>query len=462
MSRLTLFCTLVLVLALSVPAYAAVQNVKVSGDLTFRAIYRDQYDLKDNDDANSEVDEYLTQQLGINVDADLTDNVSTQVRIVNERDWEVANDTTNLDLGVDLANVTLKELFYSPLTVIVGRQDVVYGRGFIVGSALLTGFADPEGSLGANEYTDYTAFDAIRAILDYDPWTIDMIWAKIDENGLASEDDIDLYGINVGYQFEDYNAEAELYLFVKEDRSTIVNGGNGDNGEADPATNTVYTLGTRGSMEPIENLSIWGEVAFQFGDYSIAADVDDAGSEYVDRDRQAWALDIGAEYNWADTNWTPSLGGEYIYFSGEAYDATNGAAGCGDYEGWDPMYRGSFTSAIRDFQTTLYATNDPNDQAATTNQHEFSLFGSIRPIDDLALTARWNYYRADEAYFTDRDEEIGHEIDLQAIYDYTEDVQVGLLAAWFIPGDYYDGETTEANKGNDTAFDLVGTMKVTF
>jgi len=52
---------------------------------------------------------------------------------------------------------------------------------------------------------------------------------------------------------------------------------------------------------------------------------------------------------------------------------------------------------------------------------------------------------------------IGNEVDLQAIWDYTEDVSFGLLAGWFMPnGDVYYG-------GNDTiASDVVGTVKVSF
>jgi hypothetical protein len=58
---------------------------------------------------------------------------------------------------------------------------------------------------------------------------------------------------------------------------------------------------------------------------------------------------------------------------------------------------------------------------------------------------------------------LGNEIDAKLIYDYTEDVQLGLNLGWFIPGDAFaknDGGTTGGNK--ETASQIIGSMKVTF
>ena len=56
---------------------------------------------------------------------------------------------------------------------------------------------------------------------------------------------------------------------------------------------------------------------------------------------------------------------------------------------------------------------------------------------------------------TDRDH-LGDEVDLLVIYDYTEDVQLGLNAGIFMPGNAFD----EVNDRNATQ--LIGSMKVTF
>jgi len=112
---LTLICVLAVAVALCVPAYAEVQNVKVSGDLTVRSLYRSNYDLDDNDANSTGVtpsnnsDNYFMQSVGINIDADLTDNVSTTVRLVNQRDWDNnSSGSATFDVDLDLAYVTLK------------------------------------------------------------------------------------------------------------------------------------------------------------------------------------------------------------------------------------------------------------------------------------------------------------------------------------------------------------------
>jgi hypothetical protein len=133
------------------PAMADVQNVKISGDIDAKAIWHENYDLKKEDNTESETNATVTRfqddegfalsTVRVRIDADLTDNVSTAVRLLNQRKWG-ADDADTGDIEINLANVTLNELLYSPLTVTVGRQDLQYGRGFIVGSGLLL---DPNG-----------------------------------------------------------------------------------------------------------------------------------------------------------------------------------------------------------------------------------------------------------------------------------------------------------------------------
>ncbi|PIW80667.1 MAG: hypothetical protein COZ98_01090, partial [Candidatus Omnitrophica bacterium CG_4_8_14_3_um_filter_43_15] len=189
------------------PAFAEVQNVKVSGDITVRSVLRDNYALDKTATATNsgKSQTYFMQSVGLNIDADLTDNVSTAVRLVNQRDWDNNNGgTTDFPVDLDLAYVTLKEMIYAPLTLTIGRQDLWFGRGLIVGANL----QDFNDSIQANEYTETSAFDAIRATLDLAPWKLDLLYSKIAENTIiattaaAAKDDIDLYGVNLGYKFD--------------------------------------------------------------------------------------------------------------------------------------------------------------------------------------------------------------------------------------------------------------------
>ena len=101
MRKMILVGLLAFAVALTGTAYAEVQNVKVSGDIDMKAVIHHNYDLKlkqknengttggvtpavTNDDDAS----FFLQTTRVRVDADLTDNVSTHVRLLNQRFWD--------------------------------------------------------------------------------------------------------------------------------------------------------------------------------------------------------------------------------------------------------------------------------------------------------------------------------------------------------------------------------------
>ncbi|MDD3088479.1 MAG: alginate export family protein [Candidatus Omnitrophica bacterium] len=491
MKFLRVLCVLAMVFAFTASAYAETQSVKVSGDITMRGFARDNFDLSKNDldaadvagGSSSQTSNWATfaqSTAEIQVEADLTDNVSGVMRLVNQRVWGDQNYTSNgnaelvrpsgiadmtavqtrtggdaYTVDMDLAYIELKEFLYSPLTLKIGRQDLWFGKGFIIGNSLM----DPEGALYAPEYTAINSFDAVRATLDYDPWTIDVVYAKISENLYRGDDDKNLMGLNVGYVFDQYNAEAEAYYWYKQDRNpvsatttntasirTVENHINGD----------VHTLGMRGSFDPIEDWTVALEGAYQAGQFLGIA------QQRSDRDRQAWAIDamIECRYWQDDFAWKPVVSAEYIWYSGgrETGDRTTNTDST--YTGWDSMYRGKFDTAIREFQNVFYATR----QASTpsyTNQHQILLKGTVEPTDSLTFTATYGNFWLDRVYQTAGPNEnnkkyVGAEVDLELTWDYTEDVSFGLLTGWFFPGDHF------GSNSDDIASNLVGTVKLSF
>ncbi len=460
MKLIRTICVLGLALCLATSVYAGTQSVKISGDVAVRGIFRSDYDLDANNaetgaatTGSNNWQNYFMTNTEVQVDADLTDNVSAVIRLFNQRDWNAGAAPAvavpdEFDVSVDLMYVELKEFLYSPLTLKIGRQDIWMGKGFIVGANI----ADPDASIAANEYSSVTSFDAVRATLDYDPWTVDAFSAIMAEGNISSNDDNTMWGLNVGYLFDVYNAEAEGYWFYKNDSNST------------PATfvkthNTVHTIGLRGSADPLEDWTAAAEAAYQFGDYVGFPD------QRAERDRSAWALDISAECRYfKDTfAWKPVLGAEYIYYSGDnASDPDTSTTGT--YNSWDVMYRGKFDSKIRDFYGLYYTSamcaDDVNAESALTNQHSICLYGSLQPMDSLTFDTKFFVYWQDEnrvvTGMEDRDEYLGAEIDLELVWDYTEDVSFGLLTAWFIPGDFY------ASGYDSEAADIVGSMKLSF
>ncbi len=486
MRRLILVGLLAFAVALTGTAYAEVQNIKVSGDIGMAGISHNNYDLKEKNRnfshegtggpdnvSNDDSENFFLSTVHLQVDADLTDNVSTSVRLINQRKWDAqtaAFDNVNLDN----AYVTLKEFLYSPLTIVAGRQNLIYGNQFIVGNGRL---ADPEGvfpstaTTGAQatgrEFSAYNSFDAIRAILDFAPLTIEAFVAKNNETGVPTNDE-DLYGLVVNYKLDRWDAEIEPYWFFLNDESgartvTVNDSVLSSNAARAYEVNRVHTVGLRAAASPVENLKLSAEGAHQFGEL---IDTGPAGAlvDYSERDRDAWAASVYANYTWAKVPWTPSTGVGWVFFSGEEPANERGTTGTGvtnqhdDFNAWDSIYRGSFTTYIQDFlggqdaPANLYTTLDRNDTGGATNRNHLYFDVSAKPMQDVTLWARLIHSWFDEAPRPGRDKEVGNELDVKALYDYTEDVQLSAWGGWFLPGDYYDGEVNSALRSDDLAW----------
>ena len=447
---LVIFTAVIFVASAASLAFAEVQNIKVSGDIGINAISRDGFDL--GTDSALQSSSTIMSTTRVRIDADLTDNVSATVRLLNERDWNVeAADgaADNSDMDLDLAYVTLKEMLYSPLTLTLGRQELRFGNGLIVG--------DPDtnalsvSAIQAEDLSARKAFDAIRATLDYDPLTVDVIYSKITENGTLigdeERDDTDLFGVNAAYDLGDnYGTVLEGYLFVRRDESTNAGAALAN---ASARTDTIYCPGLRISTNPIERLNVQAEAAVQVG--KVVTDTTGA-----DADREARAAQVIANYA-LDMDMSPVLGASYTWLSGDDTSTSNN-------EGWNQMFEDQTAGHIIN---TIFTA---------TNTHLINLKGSLKPADDLTIALDYVTLWLDEsnvyvgattlplatgtkyagAATATGEKHLGQEIDLGLTYDYTEDVQLGLLCGYFYPGDAFDGANSE------NATEVIASCKVSF
>ncbi|MDP2923062.1 MAG: alginate export family protein [Candidatus Omnitrophota bacterium] len=454
--RLILILALAFVVGLCATTYAAVQNVKVSGDLDVKGVLRNSIALADNP-SNVNFGESITAILStvrLRVDADLTDNVSTTVRLLNERVWG-EEDSASTDIDLDLAYVTLKEFLYSPLTLTVGRQELRFGNGLIIGDPDTNGIAaghtgTPVGlPISLDDLSSRKAFDAIRATLNYDPLVVDLVMSKIDENNVQQYDGVDLYGANAAYKFnKDLMGEAYLWQRSRDVASTT----------GITKAENLRTAGAKALYTGTKDLALGLEGAFQFGDH--AANVllypDEGSANNRNRKVTAYAIQAIASRAFPKVKYTPSARFSYTYLSGDKYSSLSD-----NYRGWSPMFEDQAGG-------TLF-----NKILGYSNAQLFNLSGSMKPMDDVTATLDYYYLRAnqpfnstgtvvlsgvtsDPAYTMKNKKGLGSEIDLGLKYDYTEDVQFGLGAGWFIPGSAFD----KVNK--KTASQVIGSMKVTF
>ena len=433
---LKLMSVLAIVALIAVPAFAEVQNVKVSGDIDSKMITRDNYNLGSGTSGNGsdDTDKWFMSTTRVQVDADLTDNVSTSVRLLNERDWNVeTNATTDIDL--DLAYVKLKEMFYAPLTMTIGRQNIRLGSGLVVGDPDTndtSAISAASGTITAQDLSARKSFDAVRATLDYNPLVVDLFMAVINPGTIGSgntNNDTNLYGVNAAYKFDKYNSEAEAYIVSNNARSTTTKS----------ITTDVY--GVRGSLEPISKLVLNGEFAVQRGTFSAT------------QDRSAWAADAAASYA-IDYKWSPKVGVGYVYRSGDK------AGNTGDYKAWNTMYEDQTHGIVAN-----QIFND-NNEGGDSNSEIITANASINPIQDLTVAVDYyNFALAEKLtnlstmngtiIMTDK-KTLGQEVDLSLGYDYTEDVKLGLTIGLFLPGDAF------SNVNDSAASTVMADVKVSF
>ena len=461
MKRLITFCIVLTAIALvTVPAFAEVQNVKVSGDINSAGVLREDYDLLSNNQTavgDQENTNLLFTQARVKIDADLTDNVSTTVRFLSEYDWNTEDNTGRTDaadnVDLDLANVTLKEVFLAPLTVTVGRQELRYGNGLIIGDPD-TNTTDADANFTAGDLSLRKSFDAIKAVLDYDPLVIDLIAAKIQEDA-ADNDDENLYGINAAYDIGNYDAEVEGYWFLNRD----------DDETATTTGQDIHTFGIRGSLKPIDNLNLLVEGAWQRGDFTKHS--------ATKRDQAAYAYQVAADYSLPDVMWEPIVKLGWTRYSGEETGNT------GDHEAWLPLYEDQTHGVVANH--ILGGVNG----GQNSNADILNIGVAAVPLEDLTVSLDFYNFWLDEklvagnndlastgsalawtnltagSYRMKTDDNLGYEIDLALNYDYTEDVKMGLSASWFTPGDAFDG-ASGANSNDETAIQMLATLDVAF
>lgn len=452
--RLILILALAFVLGFSFAAYAEVQNVKLSGDLTILGIGRDL------STTGQKAESAVASIVRLRVDADLTDNVSACVRLINERYWgsSIANyygptatvtsgsDNTNIDL--DLAYVTLKEFLYSPLTLTVGRQELHFGNDMIIGAATTNNHATPASVFSNTIDKDLSmrkSFDAVRATLNYDPLVIDIVGAEVSKGfrnqpgtigtyAQSINDQETLVGVNANYELSK-TTDLEAYFWQRARSDN--NSGATVQPPVDDKTDRVDVVGGRIVNKSIKNLTAQAEVAHEGG--TLVNFYDAAGNPIMPttQHRDAWAAEGALTYDLKDVNtigkYKPTITALAAYFSGNrGKDKTN--------TGWDPMYE---NQKFGDIANEMF------------NQTDADILGAIvtaKPMSDVTLKGEYYAFWWDKRfgsgqvvldnvgqYITMNDNRFaGQEVDLTATYDYTEDVQFSLLGGILKPGSSFN------------------------
>ncbi|MEI8011153.1 MAG: alginate export family protein [Candidatus Omnitrophota bacterium] len=438
-----------LVALMAAPAFASVQNVKISGSLATTSVIRKSFDLGAVTTPASQTEQNIVATTtSVGVAADLTDNVSTKIKLTNEGAWGLQNAAGNSDNNsfyLDEAYVTMKELLYTPLTVTVGRQTLAYGNQFLIG---YNGGNKNYYSGVATDLAGNGNFDAVKAVLSYEALTVDVFASKINENtnlGNNDSDDTDLYGINANYKLGDkMSTVVEAYTFAKNDKNSI----------AYPATKAanLYVPGLRVSTNPIEGLNVQMEGAYELGSGYSTSGLTDTLSAYGLQGKVNYALPVLKDVK-------PVLSAGYTYLTGEKDPASIGVT-ANKSTAFQPLYENQNVGRI--FDSLFTASNLSLVEASA----------EVTPIQDLTAKLSWyNVAKAQKAAITSINQPtsaagqavggstskaLGNEVDLDLSYAYTEDVKFGVSAGYFAPNKAFNS----LNK--DSASQLLSSVSVAF
>ncbi|MBD3265214.1 hypothetical protein GF373_00970, partial [bacterium] len=192
-----------------------------------------------------------------------------------------------------------------------------------------------------------------------------------------------------------------------------------------------YILGGRVAGDITPDFAYKGEVAYQFQDNNIAA-----GPE-----ADAFAGQIGINYH-PEYNMNPNIGFIYTYLQED-----NGS-------GFIAPFDGKTFGMIHEGLYKVY-----NGAGGFTNSHVFNVNGGFEPMQDVAWTADFFYFMADDDIAGTNEDDGGFEIDSQIDYQFNE-----YLRTFLGGGVYFPGDAAEAAFGNndDQAYFFRTGMKVNF
>ena len=314
---------------------------------------------------------------------------------------------------VDNAYINVDKLFDMPVSLRLGRQNLMYGTGFVL-------FDGQSQTASTSMY-----FDGIKLTWSAsDKVKIDFLYFKDQENNRSidyfaddvdDEDDITLTGAYLTAHCPVIGGQQEFYVLNRED----------ENSKKD-----ISMYGLRLSDKFDFGLDYSGEIAFQTGDAANGEDQEALGYKL-------------------QTGYTFDLPAKPRFFIG--YTSLEGDDPCSDdYEGWDVFYGGwpQFgdllawmyvnlnTSALNHIAPNSPGTSSVTGEAAYTNLN-LAIVGLSTSYKKLFAEASYTQLRFDENVDYASGHDFGAYYQLKANYAYSKNLGFTVYAAMIKPGDAF-------------------------
>lgn len=288
------FVTMAFVMLFTGAAYAELQNIEVGGSIRIRGNYYNMDSLGRSS--------WIEQRTRLSVKADFTQEVSAFIEFdyhgvwgedfrsnyLSGADFRAGSDN---DVRLYQGYIEARDLWGTPLTARVGRQELRFGSEWLIGV----------NDRGAYFYG--LSFDALRLSFRHDLFTVDAVASKLAETyGDFLEDDTDFYVLYFSYLgMEDIVLDA-YWMFVRDDGIAL-----GDR-------INLHTLGLRGAGV-IGGFDFEVEGAYQFGNVYGRPSACPLGFGEADIDYDGFGANIELGYT-LDMTMTPRLFGRFAYLYG--------------------------------------------------------------------------------------------------------------------------------------------------
>ncbi len=403
-------------MAVAAPTFAELQNVEVGGSLQIRGNFYSAESF--GADSAGPNDAYTEMRATVNVTADFTDDVtvfieldtydqfggdfdstgSTPYSANNALNANRDGYTTGSAANFYQAYVETRETLGYPVTLRIGRQEIQLGSEWLVGNE----------NTGAQFM--HLAFDGTTARYDFDGGSVTAIAVKVTDADntlllaqtvpLDEDGDTDLYALYGTYTgIEDITIDAYWILT----RSAAVG----------TTASDINTFGARVA-------GTWN--AF---DFEVEAATQDGDDESMTPSADYSASAINAEVGYSfDVNYQPRVFAGIAWFEGDSDDH-------------------AFDRVFSDWEYSEFLDN-----GQLSNVVIYRLGASAQASENIEVSAVASYFQVEDDSSTggatntvNGDDELGWEIDVYAVYDYSEDLQFEIGYAHFFADDALDSDS---------------------